>query len=74
MYTFVRYLSYGILKIHRKLTSGYLVCDKASLSNNYKPFLINLPVFCGSCANKIQCNYYEEENVGQCKSTKNAML
>ncbi len=27
---FVRYLSYGLLKIHRKLTSGYLLCDKAS--------------------------------------------
>ncbi len=23
------YLSYGLLKIHRKLTSGYLFCDKA---------------------------------------------
>jgi hypothetical protein len=26
----VRYLSFGLLKIHRKLTSGYLLCDKAS--------------------------------------------
>jgi hypothetical protein len=28
----MRYLSYGIFNIHRKLTSGYLVCDKASLT------------------------------------------
>jgi hypothetical protein len=27
----VRYLSYGLLKIHTKSTSGYLLCDKASL-------------------------------------------
>ncbi len=30
---FPRYLSYGLLKIHRKLTSCYLPCDKASLSS-----------------------------------------
>jgi hypothetical protein len=28
---FVRYLSYSLLKIHRKLISGYLLCDKATL-------------------------------------------
>ncbi len=32
IYIFVRYLSYGLLKIHRKLGSGYLHCDKASLT------------------------------------------
>jgi hypothetical protein len=31
IYIFVRYLSYCLLKIHRKLTSGYLLCDKTSL-------------------------------------------
>ncbi len=30
IYFFVRYLSYSLLKIHRKLTSGYLLCDKAT--------------------------------------------
>ncbi len=29
---FVRKLSYSLLNIHRKLTSGYLLCDKATLS------------------------------------------
>jgi hypothetical protein len=32
IYIFVRYLSYGLLKVHRKLTSGYLLCDNASLN------------------------------------------
>jgi hypothetical protein len=32
IYIFVRYLSYSLLKIHRKLSSGYLLCDKATLS------------------------------------------
>jgi hypothetical protein len=32
IYIFVRYLSYGLLRIHRKLTSGYhFFFDKASL-------------------------------------------
>jgi hypothetical protein len=31
IYIFVRYLSYSLLKIHRKLTSGYLLDDKATL-------------------------------------------
>ncbi len=32
IYIFVRYLSYSHLKIHRKLTSDYLLCDKATLN------------------------------------------
>jgi hypothetical protein len=32
IYIFVRYLSYSHWKIHRKLTSGYLLCDKATLT------------------------------------------
>jgi hypothetical protein len=28
----VRYLSYSLLKIHRILTSGYLLCDQATLA------------------------------------------
>jgi hypothetical protein len=32
IYIYVRYLSYSLLKIHRKLTSGYLLCDKATLT------------------------------------------
>jgi hypothetical protein len=32
IYILVRYLSYGLLKIYRKLTSGFLLCDKAFLS------------------------------------------
>jgi hypothetical protein len=31
IYIFVRYLSYSLLKIHRKLTSGYFLGDKATL-------------------------------------------
>ncbi len=31
IHIFVRYLSYSLWKIHRKLTSGYLLCDKATL-------------------------------------------
>ncbi len=31
---FMRCLSYRIIKIHRKFTSAYLLCDKASLTTN----------------------------------------
>jgi hypothetical protein len=31
IYIFVRYLSYSLLKIHRKLIMAYLLCDKVTL-------------------------------------------
>ncbi len=42
IYIFVRNLSYGLFKIHRKLTSGYLLCDKTALSFISLSFKFNL--------------------------------
>ncbi len=45
MYIFVRYLSYSLFKIHRKLTSGYLLCVNASLSKMVEEVLISFFFF-----------------------------
>ncbi len=37
VYIFIRCLSYRLIKIHRKFTSAYLLCDKASLRTEQKP-------------------------------------
>jgi hypothetical protein len=40
IYIFVRYLSYSLLKIQRKLTSGYLLCDKATITRLFCDFFL----------------------------------
>ncbi len=38
IYIFVRYLSYSLLKIHRKLAIGFTLCDEASLSDDVEKY------------------------------------